>query len=154
MIFKNLWVWFVISLLCHKKVKQLLPLEHPNMIEYFQICVLSTFCSLQGLDKIENCFRDIDRCRDVVGGTSREKKLLKPALFIFQMSSAASLQSRSKPANFREASNLRRKSWKYKFSDVILTPNNVTYRTCNPLKISQNCTLWYYLPINVACNWI
>ena len=47
-----LWVWFVISLLCHKKVKQLLPLEHPNMIEYFQMCVLSTFCSLQRLDKI------------------------------------------------------------------------------------------------------
>ena len=62
------------------------------------------------------------------------------------MSSAASLQSRSKPANFREASNLRRKSWKYKFSDLILTPHNVTY-----FKIIKMCNL---KTVMIAANYI
>ena len=123
-----------------------MPSEHPNMIEHFQICVLSTFCSLQGLDKIENCFRDIDRCRDVVGGTSREKNCWNLHFLSFKCPQLLLCKAGQNLQISEKRPICAEKSWKYKFSDLILTPHNVTY-----FKIIKMCNL---KTVMIAANYI
>ena len=144
MIFKNLWVWFVISLLCHKKVKQLLPLEHPNMIEYFQMCVLSTFCSLQRLDKIAS---ETLTDAEMLWAAHRERKNCWNLHFLSFKCPQLLLCKAGQNLQISEKRPIcAEKSWKYKFSDLILTPHNVTY-----FKIIKMCNL---KTVMIAANYI